>query len=92
MLNALPRLELSVDAGSGGGCKGKMSAKSFDEEGSYRREEFKLPAAAAASVGDFLTSAGAESRGLRSRASDRLAGGDRERLSNLEALRGSGSV
>lgn len=52
-----------------------------------------VPAAAAASTGDFFVSEGSSlGRGLRSLPSERRAGGDRERLSNLEARLGSGSV
>ena len=60
------------------------------------RDGYGVPAAAAGSMGDLES--GVElsrsfERGLRSRTTSCfLAGGDRERLSNRDILRGSGSV
>lgn len=88
MLNALFRLELRVDS------RGRGSYESISHSFYSQSEEQPVPAAAAASTGDFFGSvAWSLGRGLRSLAdSERLPGGDLERRSNLEALRGSGSV
>lgn len=64
-----------------------------EEEGKGMGQGHK-PAAAAASVGDFLASGVASfAMGLRSLpGSERRDGGDRERRSNRDVLLGSGSV
>lgn len=92
MLDALLCLDGGIDFGGSGSC-GNVSL--VRDSGIFSIEN--LPAAAAASAGSlFAASGGALSEVLGSglllrRLSCLTAGGERERLSNLEARFGSGS-
>lgn len=107
MLNALAGLHGGIDSSGGGSWLMLVTVESFAPESQVSRKSSttepscaekkntraNLPAAAAASTGDFFASASSPpARGLRSLVSDRRVGGDRERRSNLEGRLGSGSV
>lgn len=95
MLDALARLELSIDLGRGGSCGCVSTLARETKLGLEPSLGCDLPAAAAGSTGDLAGDAPVSrslDNGLLSRAESSLrAEGDRERRSNLEALRGSGS-
>lgn len=91
MLDALARLELSVDPSSGSSCQG---VRCGEDKGGWSWDVVGVcvPAAAAASTAGFFGSAPpSPASGLRSRVSERRLGGERDRLSNRDFL-GSGSV
>lgn len=97
MLDTLAGLELRINPG-GGGSYNMMLVKAHCVVRARNCEKGILPAAAAGSTGD-LEPAGALSRdrgmGLRSRSrpeSGLRGGGERDRRSNRDARRGSGSV
>lgn len=95
ILSPLLRLQLSIDLGRRGSYIPLVSQipTSTQHQGAA-----VLPAAAAGSADpDFLAESvaglpGSRLNGLRVRVSDRRDGGDRERRSNRDGRRGSGSV
>jgi hypothetical protein len=90
MLDAFARLQVCIDLCGGGSCPDVSSDLRF------RPECQDLPAAAAGSTGVFLASCDAgnlESMGLRLLlGSECRVEGERDRRSNREGFRGSGSV
>lgn len=88
MLDAFASLQLGIDSRGGGGCDCELAGHA-SRQVNWNGARI-VPAAAAASTAGFLGSVSSLA-GLRSRVSDRLLGGERERLSKRDFL-GSGSV